>query len=57
LDQVNENGFGDSENAYPYVNNAAIFNGSLYLGTENPAHGPEIWKYLQELIYLPFIMR
>ncbi len=55
--QVNENGFGDSENAYPYVNNAAIFNGSLYLGTENPAHGPEIWKYLQELIYLPFIMR
>jgi hypothetical protein len=55
--QANISGFGDSENAYPYMNNTAVFNGNLYVGTENSAHGPEIWEFLLQWIYLPVIMR
>ena len=55
--QISSKGFGDSENDYPYYNNVTEFNGNLYIGTENNAHGPEIWEFLHEWIFLPLIMR
>jgi hypothetical protein len=40
--QVNSNGFGDSNNEETY--GIMIFNGHLYVGTENPMTGGEIWR-------------
>lgn len=55
--QLNGNGFGDSENAYPYMNNATVFNSDLFIGVENQAHGPEIWQLADDRIYLPLLIR
>jgi len=44
-EQVNLDGFGDSNNFDPFWNNAAaVCNDNLYLGTCNSANGGEIWR-------------
>jgi hypothetical protein len=50
-------GFGDSNNDYPYYNNVAVFNDHLFLGTENNAGGVQVWRYLDDLLFLPLVMR
>jgi hypothetical protein len=55
--QVSSDGFGDSNNDYPYFNNVTIYNNCLYIGTENNANGPEIWLYLHNQVYLPLVLR
>ncbi len=43
--QVAVDGFGDSNNRSSfYSNNLAAFNGALHLGTNNTAHGGELWR-------------
>jgi hypothetical protein len=56
--QVNIDGFGDSNNWYPYWDNSAtVFNNSLYVGTWNSTDGGEVWHYLHRTTYLPLAMR
>lgn len=50
-------GFGDIYNISPYFKNLAVFNQSLFIGTENSANGPEIWQMVKSLIYLPVVIR
>jgi len=40
---INTNGFGDSDNTGSKA--AAVWNGKLYVGTENSNDGAEIWAY------------
>jgi len=55
--QVNPDGFGDSNNVGATWNNdTAVFNDSLYLGTNNTANGGEIWQMLKST-YLPLLKR
>jgi len=55
--QIGSEGFGDSNNDYPYFNNVTTFNDNLYIGTENNANGPEVWLYLHKKVYLPLVRR
>ncbi len=41
--QVNTNGFGDINNER--IAGMAVFNGNLYVGTQNETTGGEIWRY------------
>ncbi len=41
--QVNSDGFGDADNTTAL--GMVIYNGSLYMGTENRDIGSEIWRY------------
>ena len=57
-EQVGFAGFGDSNNASTYWDNAtAVFNNRLYIGTTNWANGGEVWLFLHERIYLPLVLR
>jgi hypothetical protein len=42
--KISDGGFGDSNNQSPYYNNVTVFNNRLYIGTQNGANGPEVWK-------------
>ena len=42
--KVSDGGFGDSNNSSPYYNNVTVFNNRLYIGTQNGANSPEVWK-------------
>jgi len=55
---VMEKGWGDSKNTYAdyFDKGAAVFNGSLYIGTLNSGNGSQIWQMLHQ-IYLPLIQR
>jgi hypothetical protein len=56
-DQVNTNGFGDSNNRNGHWDNAStVFNSSIYVGTENPAGG-EIWSYLSNNVFLSVVVK
>jgi len=57
-EQVNPDGFGDSNNWAPYRDNSVIvFGNRLFIGTVNLAHGGEVWLYLDKQIYLPLILK
>lgn len=45
--QVNEDGFGNRYNEYAWAMKS--FDDYLYVGTQNPAEGGEIWRYRPEL--------
>jgi hypothetical protein len=56
-EQVNTDGFGDSNNYDPFWSNASVvYDGSLYLGTCNAANGGEVWQMLRQ-VYLPLVLR
>jgi hypothetical protein len=56
-EQVNTDGFGDSNNYDPFWNDASIvYDGSLYVGTCNAANGGEIWMKLRQ-VFLPLVIR
>lgn len=58
-EQVNEDGFGNSDNIFPYWDNSTYaFDDGLYVGTWNSVDGGEIWKYVQPYtIYLPLVIK
>jgi len=57
-DQVNSDGFGDSNNYFTYWDTSvAAFNDGLYIGTDNRTDGGEVWHYLHRGMYLPLVMR
>lgn len=43
--QIGDRGFGKGNNTAPYYNNVTIFDGHLYIGTENSTNGAEVWQY------------
>jgi hypothetical protein len=56
--QVGFEGFGDSHNAWSYWDNATtVFDGSLYVATNNFATGGEVWQMLRHTVYVPLIVR
>ena len=56
-EQVGPDGLGDSNNTSPYFDNSvAVFNDSLYIGTENRANGGEVWQLLHQ-VFLPLVLR
>ncbi len=56
--QVSGGGWGDAANGYAdyFDKSAAVFNGSLFIGTNNETTGGQIWRDLRQM-YLPSIMR
>jgi streptogramin lyase len=57
-EQVGPDGLGDSNNWAPYWDNSTtVFNDNLYVGTWNPAHGGEVWLYLDKQVFLPLVLR
>jgi DNA-binding beta-propeller fold protein YncE len=57
-EQVNVDGFGDSNNYDPFWSNpSTVFEGSLYLGTCNEGHGGEVWREASYAVYLPITLR
>ena len=58
-EQVNVDGFGNSDNIFPYWDNSTcVFDGGWYVGTWNHVSGGEVWKYVQRhTIYLPLILK
>ena len=56
--QINLDGFGDSQNRGPYWDNSVtVFNDNLYVGTRKSTTGGEIWLYLHNTVYLPIAVR
>lgn len=56
--QIGFAGLGDRNNTRPrWDNSVAVFAGSLYVGTENPISGGEVWQYLPNALFLPTVQR
>jgi len=49
--QINQNGFGDSMNHYPFHNTNRFYRNFLFAGTGNEDTGGQVWKraYLTQL--------
>jgi hypothetical protein len=60
-EQIGADGLGDGNNYSPYWDNSvAVFANHLHVGTRNPAHGTEIWRYgvgAEHEVYLPLVLR
>lgn len=56
--QVNADGFGDSNNRFPYWDNSVtVSNNGLYIGTWNNTDGGEVWLYRRFSVYLPLVVK
>lgn len=56
--QVGYAGFGNSNNAAPYFgNNSTAWGNTLYVGPTNGANGAQVWRMLDQLYFLPLILR
>jgi hypothetical protein len=53
-----QGGWGDAGNGFAdYFNKAAaIFDDSIYIGTENDSTGGQVWQMLRE-IFLPLVVK
>lgn len=57
-EQVAANGFGHADNWGPYWDSSVTtFNNGLYVGTWNPAAGGEVWLLLDQMAFLPVVIK
>ncbi len=57
-EQVAFSGFGDNNTVWTeWGSNLAVFDSRLYIGVNNNANGPKIWRYDPEILWLPLVSK